>query len=246
MPEGKNQHYIPQHILREWADNGRTNVFHLPSGTAHSEPIHRVCADNYLYGHAKLEHELSSLEGEQAVSTNMLQHGDTLASFEDHHTRRLYSFVTTQQTRTKSMQVDIELSGEESIRAGIQDDMEAGRYEDRITWTSNLDDLEKEEALLEASIQGIHHRLIVQGIFGFMTIADLRAVMLCNVTDREFVISDTPVVLDNPRFKQRHGLVRAGIANRGLQILCPISRGGSCSSTTPLSTRSRATPSTKR
>ncbi|RZV05201.1 uncharacterized protein DUF4238 [Natrinema hispanicum] len=224
MPERKNQHYVPQHYLRAWAANGQLNIFHLESGGIFSEGTDSVCARNYFYGNPPVvEEELANLEGYHARPLNGLRQGDNLPDFSDQYVQLLLSFVTTQRTRTKATKEDIR-DGDDFIRDAVREDLEADRYEDRITWKSDLTEDEKEDALVDASLLGTHHYLISLGIFGYIGISDLEGIMLRNVTDREFIVSDVPVVHDIPQYSREQGIVPAGLANRGLQIFCPIDR----------------------
>lgn len=224
MPERKNQHYVPQHYLRAWANNGQLDIFHLGSEGTFSEGQRSVCSRNYFYGNPPVvEEELAELEGYHARPLNALRGGDDLTNLSDQYIQLLLSFVTTQRTRTKATKDDIR-DGDDFIREAVRDDMEADRYEDRIMWTSDLTEEEKEDTLVDASLLGTHHYMMTLGIFGHIGIGDLEGVMLRNTTDREFIISDVPVVHDIPPYKRKHGLVPAGLANRGLQIFCPIDR----------------------
>lgn len=222
MPPRKNQHFVPRHVLRPWTEDERVQSLHLDSGRVFTEHVSNVCARNYFYGSPPLEAEIGDLEGLHARPINELRNGSTLPDLDDRQRELLLSFVTTQRTRTKAAQEDIEDGGGDFLREGIREDLENGRYERIIEWNSDLTEQEKTDALLDASVKGIHHREIVQGIFGFIGIGDLHGLMLRNATAGEFLISDTPVVHDNPRYKTQRGMVRAGLANRGLQIYCPI------------------------
>lgn len=221
MPERKNQHYVPQHYLEAWSSNNKINTLHIPSEGIFREDIQKVCSRNYFYGKPHVEDELVHLEGHHATSLNKLRDGATLPNLSLTETRLLLSFVTTQRTRTRATKLDIQ-SEDDLLREGVKEDLEANRYDDLIDWKEGLTDKDKEDALVDASVLGIHHRLMVQGIFGYISIGDLEGVMLCNVTNREFLISDSPIVHDNPRYKSELGMVRAGLGNRGLQIYCPI------------------------
>lgn len=224
MPEGKNQHYVPQHVLRGWAErDDRIEVFHLPSERQHKNLVRRVCSDNYLYSHHPMpERELGKLESEHAQPINRLRDGATLADLEPEMWRRLCSFVTTQRSRTKSVREDIRASAEDEYRDAIEDVLRAGRYDDLIVWREEMSRDEQIEALVDGSIRSLHHFLMVHGIYGYYSIRDLDAVMLRNVTENEFIISDAPVVHDNPQFRQSRNLVSSGLSNRGLQIYCPV------------------------
>lgn len=224
MPERKNQHYVPQHYLSAWSSDGNLNIFHLASEGIYPQDTRDVCARNYFYGNPPVvETELAKLEGHHAKPLNQLRGGASLNDLSTPHLKFLLSFVTSQRTRTKATKEDIR-DGDDFIRDAVRDDMEAGRYKGRITWTSDLTEEEKEDVLVDASLLATHHYLMTVGILGHIGIQDLNAVLLCNTTDREFLVSDVPIVHDIPLYKQRHGLVPAGLANRGLQIFCPIDR----------------------
>jgi len=180
-----------------------------------------VCARNYFYGNPVVEEELANLEGYHSRPIKELREISSLTDLSDMHLKLLYSFVTTQRLRTKAIKSDIK-SGKEFLKEGVEDDLEHGRYEDKITWKDNLTDEEKKEQLVDGNLLGIHQQHLVRGIFGFIGLSDLSAVMLRNTTSREFVVSDAPVIHDNPRFKQVQGPGMIGLANRGLQIFCPI------------------------
>lgn len=223
MVERRNQHYVPQHYLRAWSTDEKLNVLPLSTGETFRETTRSVCSRNYFYGNPPtVETELANLDGHHANPVRELRRGDELTDLSDQYVKLILSFITTQRSRTKATKEDI-LGGEDFLRDAVKDDMEADRFRDRITWTSDLNEKEKVDTLVDISLLGTHYYIITLGIFGYIGIEDLQGVMLCNVTDREFIISDAPVVLDNPRYKPEYGTVPVGLGNRGLQIFCPIS-----------------------
>lgn len=134
----------------------------------------------------------------------------------------LLSFITTQRSRTRAAKEDIR-SGEEFLKTAVEDDFAADLYENRLNWESDFTQEQKAKTIVDASLLGTHYYIIALGLFGYIGIQDLNGVLLCNLTDTDFIISDAPIVLDNPRYKPQYGAVPAGLANRGLQIFCPIS-----------------------
>lgn len=217
MSKRKNQHY-----LRAWATDEKLNVLPLSAETAFSEDTASVCSRNYFYGNPPVvEDELANLDGHHAHPFRELRNGKDLIDLSQQRIDLLLSFITTQRTRSKATKEDIR-QGEEYLRDAVEDDMEAGRHEDKVEWKTDLDEEEKKEKMVNAHLLGIHHSLIALGIFSYFGIKDLQGVMLRNVTDREFIISDTPMVLDIPQYKHQLGLIPAGMGNRGLQIYCPV------------------------
>lgn len=222
MPERKNQHYVPQHYLKGWATDNVVDILPLSEAEIFPNSIRKVCSRDYFYGNPpSVETEFGKLEGHHHEAIKKLRNGTDITELSGQDIKLLLSFITTQRSRTQAEREDIR-SGEEFMRDAVRDDMEHDRYDDRITWTSDLTEEEKEETIVDASLLSTHHYIITLGIFGYFGIQDLEGVMLCNVTDQEFIISDTPIVLDNPRYKPRYGTVPAGLGNRGLQIYCPI------------------------
>lgn len=222
MPERKNQHYVPKHYLRAWAADGKLNLLPLSAGEIFPDTTDSVCSRNYFYGNPPVvEDELANLDGYHAHPFNELRGGDDLTDLSQQRIDLLLSFITTQRTRSRATKEDIK-QGYDYLKDAVEDDMKADRYEDKIEWKDDFDEEEKKERLVEAHLLGVHHFLIAEGIFAFIGIKDLAGVMLCNVTDQEFIVSDAPMVLDIPRYKHQLGLVPAGIGNRGLQIYCPV------------------------
>ncbi|AGB37785.1 DUF4238 domain-containing protein [Natronococcus occultus] len=224
MPARKNQHYVPQHYLRAWATNEQLEVFHLDSEGIFSEGTSAVCSRDYFYGNPPIvETELAGLEGYQARPINRIREGDNLTDLTGQTLKLLYSFVTTQRSRTKATKETIR-SGDPFLREAVKADLDSNQYNDSIEWTSDLTEEEKEDTLVDASLLGTHQYIISLGVFGYISISDLKPVMLYNVTDQDFIISDAPTVHDIPQYKHNHEITVAGLSNRGLQIFCPIDK----------------------
>lgn len=221
MPEYKNQHYVPQHYLRGWAEDGKISVYHLENGAIPVKTsISRVCSEDYLYGNpTHVEEELHKLEGVHQEPVAALRKGSYLSDLTPRERVLMLSFITTQRLRSKSTRKSID-EGEIMLRKAIREDLVSDAYEDLIEWTSDLEPEEKEDTLVDATTLGIHLQMIVLGVFGHCTIGDLKPTMLRNVAKENFIISNTPIVVDNPKFKS--DTVVAGIAEPGVQIYCPI------------------------
>lgn len=223
MPPRKNQHYVPKHYLRVWATEGNVQTRPLEIEELFLNSLRTICSRDYFYGNPPhVEDALGQLEGIHAKPINKLRNQVDIVNLSQNELRMLYSFVTTQRLRTKSVKEDIE-DGSEFIREGVRDDLENERYKSFLTWKRELSKDEKEDSLVDASILSILYRQIILGIFGFEAISDLRTITLHNLTEKEFITSDTPVVMDNHAYKCQKNLKIAGLSNRGLQIYCPLS-----------------------
>lgn len=221
MPEYKNQHYVPQHYLRGWAEDEKIGVYHVDEGAIPVKTsISKVCSEDYLYGNpTHVEEELHKLESLHQEPFDTLRSGSYLPNLTPRERVLLLSFITTQRMRSKATRKSID-SGEEMLRKAIREDLVSDAYEDLLEWTSDLEPDEKEDTLVDATTLGIHLQMIVFGVFGFYSIGDLESVMLQNVAGEGFIISNSPIIIDKPISKSNN--VVAGIAEPGIQIYCPI------------------------
>jgi len=181
MSEHRNQHYVPQHYLRGWAEEEKISVYHLEKGPIPVKTsINKVCSENYLYGNpTHVEEELSKLEGLHQDPLDTLRDGETLSNLTRRERILLLSFITTQRTRAKSTRKSIK-EGDEMLRRGVREDLLSGTYEDLIEWTSEIEPEEKEETLVDAATLGIHLQMIVLGVFWFYNICYLASAMFRN------------------------------------------------------------------
>ncbi|TKX86959.1 DUF4238 domain-containing protein [Halorubrum sp. SS5] len=224
MPEKKNQHYVPRYVLKPWSDsNEQISCYHLDSERSFNEDVGSVCSRGYFYGQKHVEDALEKLDRYHSWPLNEIRGGTPISDLSPQHKQLLLSYIGTQRNRTRSEKNDIS-SGEEMFREAAEDDMLAGRYEHLIRWRGELSQDEKLDALVDASVKGIHHFLIIYGIFSYGVLGDLDGAILRNATDCDYIISDTPIIHDNPRFKDERGTKIAGTAERGLQIITPIDR----------------------
>jgi|AntRauMinimDraft_2_1070382.scaffolds.fasta_scaffold00077_14 hypothetical protein len=221
MPEYKNQHYVPQHYLKGWAEDKKISIYHIEDGPIPVKTsISKVCSEDYLYGNAThVEKELQNIEELHQGPLDTLRNGYHLTELNRRERLLLLSFIGTQRTRHKLVRADID-AGDEILREGFREDMEDGVYDERFEWKDHVDGVDdKEESLVDAASLGIHLNMMLKGIFGFFIFGDLDGVMLRNSANEEFIISDTPIVLNNPAFRSSGG---AGLVESGLQIYCPI------------------------
>ncbi|QKY18310.1 DUF4238 domain-containing protein [Halorubrum sp. CBA1229] len=222
MTEKKNQHYVPQYVLKPWSDsNDKISCYHLESGRSFNETRRSVCSRGYFYGQKHVEDALGKLDGYHSRPLNEIRRGTPISELSPQHKQLLLSYIGTQRNRTRSEKKDIK-SGEDMFWEAAEVDMLAGKYEHMIEWRKEMSQTEKLDALVDASIKGVQHFLMISGILSYGVLGDLDGAILRNATDCDYIISDTPIVHDNPRFKDEKGMRITGMAERGLQIITPI------------------------
>ena len=217
MSEYRNQHYVPQSYLRDWATDERIFGLHLPSNREFNESISDVCSRNYFYSvTAFLEKRFSKLESAHAQAFNKLRDGRSIRDMSRRDRRLLHSFVFTQRHRTKAMLDEIKGFGEEMW----VDHVDVSPKEVDVDTDALVD---FQEARFEQNMKGIHQTMLPYGILSPFMIGDLELNLLCNETETGFLTSDAPVVFANPRFRTEYDIRYAGMGKRGLQVYCPIS-----------------------
>ena len=214
-----NQHYVPRSFMRAWADDDKkVKIYHITQRREVARnPLTQTCADNYFYStNTAVETKLGDLNGKHMYPLNHIRDGGSLIALDDRERSLLKSFAAVQRMRTEQMREGVYASGADFIR-----DIIKRSYADEIPDKKTLEivaDYEIDKRMVSA-----HHLLLQHGILGFLAFDDLGMLLLRNETEREFICSDAPVVLDNPRFKKSRELSYAGIANTGLVVYCPIS-----------------------
>lgn len=204
--------------MSEWAADGKLPTFHLNSAEEYPPmDISSLCSRNYFYSeHPTLEMAFSRLESAQATPIHKIRRGSDLRSLDRSEQNLLLSFVTTQRLRTRLMRMEIRDSGEDFFREAVQKDFKE--------WGVDPDEEEElVENLINNGVRNTHNHLLIQGVLGAITLQDIDATLFHVRSDTELILSDAPIVFDNPYFKDETGQVYAGLANRGLQIYCPLS-----------------------
>lgn len=75
---------------------------------------------------------------------------------------------------------------------------------------------------IKLDINGLHSNSILMGLTSPITIADLGIALLINETKKDFIFSDSPVVLHNTIFNNLKNAGTRGFASKGLQIFYPL------------------------
>ncbi|WP_324759939.1 DUF4238 domain-containing protein [Haloarcula montana] len=218
MPPYKNQHYVPQHYLRPFANSDdRLCAYNIERETEFPPtPISNLCSEDWFYGGAEQEKSISPFEAECERILQQLRDAQTLSVVSGEDYRNLLRFILFQRMRTKQEKEDMDKMltdvAEEIAEMGV----ESGEIGEEAL---NL----LREDKLTVSHESMHPRMILSALLGPEYIADLRGVLLINGTDTGFITSDHPVIMDNPKFKRQRDRFLGGLQSPGLQIFCPIS-----------------------
>lgn len=214
--ETKNQHYVPQLLLRGFAvpgsDERAVAVLNLSRNRIiPTASIRGQCAKSFLYGKdGVVEKALAKLEGRAATAIREVIDSEQPPNPDEESSEVLTVFIATQYSRTPSAgrQLDrqsaaIEHAMRQSAKArGIPEN------EIRFDWSS-LYYKKPEVAGVQLAYTSAH------------VIADLSYALVVNDTELEFALSDAGVVLHNHWTDGVRGA--GGLAAWGVIFFLPIS-----------------------
>lgn len=221
MAEYKNQHYVPQFLLRGWTDDDKVIPFHIENGAEYQKTsISNLCSDDYFYGGPEAEKSLEPLEKKHAKIINKIRDSRSFESLRPDDIRFLCVFVLLQRNRTKQTKEQVEENIDGLAKEFIRLKIKSGEVEDpEFNGNSVLDLLDRVKITREKPLS----LPLLLALTGIDQIADLHPAVIVNESERGFVISDHPVVHDNRRFKNEVDRFLVGIQSKGLQIFIPLS-----------------------
>lgn len=210
----KNQHYVPQFYLRKFSKDGkRICLFNLEKEKLipHA-PLKHQCSRDYFYGeNGVLESALGGMEAHFSVVFDKCLDLQKLGKISNEMFSLLAMFAVTQHMRTSACIKAFEEFGKKSHEAYMKRALKAEGF-----------DLSAYDFTVETDEDFPRYVLRI-GILNFPLMSDLECVVLKNETAVDFVLSDNPVVFQNPFLEKFIKPVCCGLASRGLQIFFPIS-----------------------
>ncbi|MGM0388025.1 MAG: DUF4238 domain-containing protein [Natrinema limicola] len=218
MSEYVKQHYVPQFYFRNFAQDERVCTYNLENEESYQPtPISNICYENNFYGSKEMEKTLSKLESELASIIHDLVNARSLKPIVDDQESRylLDFFISHTHGRTKAAKIETENFTQEFLEMVTEVGVEA-------------EELNKEHLEMvrdgDLKLEGPHLALRqFNSAYGPLHFLNMSRVLIYNATSRDFITSDHPVILDNPRFKNEVNVGTTGYASRGLQIYCPLS-----------------------
>lgn len=217
MAEHKNQHFVPQHYLRGFSEDGRSiRLYHLGSGKIVARAsLRSQCSRNYFYGaDRRLENALANIEGADETALKQVRASTRLP--------------TDAESRAALAGIAIILSGRtakaiERQRASFLDIVtESAR---RFFRLHNIPAPSDAEIRSEFATDALPTEASVQSVVDLQSVvSDLRMKLLIAPEPDEFITSDHPTVITNQRFYGRTRFPStSGFAMRGIQVFLPLS-----------------------
>lgn len=216
----KNQHYIPQFILRGFESSPqskRINLFDKSNGSfLLNQPIKSVFAQNYFYDKGNDVERILSGKVEQPASTIINQIKSH--KFDDLHNSEhsLIRFLCCQLSRTY---------------CSFNETMDIANYKinsvSRIC--AELNDIEYRDDSLKFSLDRNSQRnhtsyLALTGVYFSRAMEDLEFHVLINSTDEDFIISDAGLSQYNWFYRNLNDYRVSSLFAKGIQIFMPLSR----------------------
>lgn len=222
MDKRKNQHFVPQFLLRGCADeDDRVHTFHIENQKEYPKTsVSNICSDDYFYGDSEIEKSLDPLEDRHSDIIQDLRDEKSVAYLSDDDIRFFAVFVLFQRNRMKQAKEQVVEHVDNMAKEVIRAKIESGEVENREFGGKTVLELLDRITIKEENPLA---RLMLRSLTGIGQIMDLEVALIHNTTGKEFVISGHPVVHDNRRFKDERDRHLIGIQSRGLQMFIPLS-----------------------
>lgn len=209
MAQKKNQHYVPQFLLKRFsADNSSISKFLIQEDRIIPVcSIKNECSKDNFYSDVKIEEKLGEIEASNAITIKMIEEGG-MRSIQQIDMEHLYAFVLLQDMRTKQA---ADYTGQmfEDLKKILR---QKGVTEDLEKELNKVDTSEKHSAMIN----------LLTFTDSAENIYDLKCKLLHNKTKTPFVTSDHPVL----KYDQLYERIKApyySLASVGIEYILPIS-----------------------
>lgn len=224
MPERKKQHYVPKLYMRNFTDTGRVLCYNLERRQEFPPTsIGNLCYEDYFYSEdTEVEEATSQLEGKFASVLREILESESLSVLGDpEEDIFFYIFLTHTHARTKMAKKQSEEFATHMAQLLVQVADEDDTEED-LEKRQNAAEMLRERKL-RVRDSPVFPMQELASMYAPFHIGDLEAVLLKDASDRQFIFSDHPIIVDNPGYKNRFEYGTTGWQCRGLQVFCPIS-----------------------
>lgn len=215
----KNQHYVPQLLLRNFATESkrvhRINVLDLARNNFRpNQNVADVCSENYFYDKDNAVEKFleKNVETPAATEIQALCSGNPMV--EPVPSREISRFISVQISRTAEA-----LNQAQAFINGMTKTM----FREMARLNGFDEDAAEQVQLAPIEPQLISSRLALNGCIAWLLIHDLEQHLIINNTSQEFLISDHPVVHTNLYLHDLNVLNTGSLSVAGVQIFLPIS-----------------------
>ena len=208
----KNQHYVPQFLLKNFSSRERKFIWAYDKNEKYSiknqikeRPIKKVASEEYFYDQnenneiVSYEYALQKIEGEAAPIIQKIIETKNIGDLSEQERKTLSFFITLQDLRTKGQLLRTEISMETlSKQLKEKANIEVPGIDSKKIWFSMFEQSNKFSEIL------------------------MNKVWMLSESKNSFLISDNPVTLQNTTDKSE---VRGtlGLDSYGIEIYLPIS-----------------------
>lgn len=210
----KNQHYVPQFYLRNFSEDGHgIRTFNLSSEKVipHAK-LKYQCSKDYFYGEdGSLEKALGGMETFFSLTFKKCLELNPKERISNEDFYLLSMFVAVQYMRTKKMIDVMEQFGKETYGTLAKLCIEINKL-----------NVPLDQVKIETD-KDFPRYVLRFGILQQPLLMDLECVIFENETKEDFVLSDNPIVFQNPLLEEHVKYNCSGMASRGLQIYFPLS-----------------------
>lgn len=219
MPQKKKQHYVPQFYFRLFSEDGHTiNMFNLKRmQMLFNRAFKNFCKEDYFYSrNTELESEFSSLESKCSDCIRKIIQEKQIGKLSQKEYFFLLLFVLFQQSRTKLFKSEVK----EQTQAFVENIMKP--FALHHPEAKKLGITEKIFEENKITLPSDHLYSILQHLLAVPLINDLIPVIVENITSKNFIFSDAPVIFYNKFFKDKRNNALLGFQSAGLQIFIPL------------------------
>lgn len=216
----KNQHYVPQLLLRRFAIEERVNVYDITRKQLRlNQNIKNVCAGNYTYDKDNTVEKFLNEHIETPVAAELERLANSRHRVSSAPSSTLLRFLLVQLARTRqaySNNIDFINSMMQTVF------VELSRLNGLDTAAASRVRLEPKEP------REILSYISIYAATQYQLLADLSVSIIINETHEEFILSDHPIFQHNWYLRDSNELLANSITARGIQFFVPISPSVTC------------------
>lgn len=214
----KAQHYVPQLLLRNFANRQRDDTHRLEvmdmerKSVRGNQSVKNVCVENYFYDKDNKVETLLERYVETPAADSVRAICSSSGNIKSKPSRELYQFVAVLMNRTPKAKSEFQECANGMTKTVFRELARLNGFDE----DEGIRIMPSEPRVLSAS-------LALSAIQSWILIYDLRQHMIINETSEEFVISDHPVVHLNTYLFGVYELDTGSLAAPGVQLLVPLS-----------------------